>query len=98
MKGNGYGISQIYPVKTSFEIPFICMKEEFILNIEYMHRLYLELASLEDQGITIWLEGCPSNSEHVASQINIHDENLYMRDYIFEGGSLKEVHFNKVKK
>lgn len=79
-------------------IPFISLKEEFILNIEYMHKLYLELASLEDQGITIWLEGCPSNSEHVASQLNIHDENLYMRDYIFEDGNLKEVHFNKVKK
>lgn len=80
------------------EIPFIRVQEEHILNIEYMHRLYLELASLEDQGITIWLEGCPSNSEHVASQVNIHDENLYMRDYIFENGCLKEVHFNKVNK
>lgn len=85
-------------IKTSCEIPFISLKEELILNIKYMHKLYLELASLEDQGITIWLEGCPSDSEHVASQLNIHDENLYMRDYIFEDGNLKEVHFNKIKK
>lgn len=68
------------------------------MNIEYMHQLYLELASLEDQGITIWLEGCPSDSKHVASQVNIHDESLYMRDYIFEEGHLKEVHFNRIKK
>lgn len=67
------------------------------MNIEYMQQLYLELASLENQGITIWLEGCPSNSKHIASQLNIHDANLYMRDYIFEEGDLKEVHFNKVK-
>lgn len=98
MKGNGYDISQFYQVITSFGLPFICIQEGLILNIKYMHQLYMELASLEDQGITIWLEGCPSNSEHVASQLNLHDENLYMRDYIFENGNLKEVHFNKVKK
>ena len=68
------------------------------MNTEYMQQLYLELASLEDQGITIWLEGCPSDSKHVAKQINIHDETLYMRDYIFEEGYLKEVHFNRVVK
>ena len=85
-------------IKCLLVIPFINQKEELILNMKYMHKLYLELASLEDQGITIWLEGCPSNSEHVANQLNIHDENLYMRDYIFEDGTLKEVHFNKIKK
>ena len=68
------------------------------MNYEHMHRLYLELASLENQGSTIWLEGCPSDSEHVASQLNIHDENLYMRDYIFDEGRLKSVHFNKISK
>ena len=29
---------------------------------------------------------------------NIHDENLYMRDYIFDEGRLKEIHFNKIQK
>ena len=64
---------------------------------EHMHQLYLELSSLENQGITIWLDGCPSDSDVVTSQLNIHDENLYMRDYIFDDGRLKEVHFNKIK-
>lgn len=68
------------------------------MKITHMEQLYLELESLENQGITIWLEGCPSDPEHVASQLNIHDENLYMRDYIFDGGRLKEIHFNKIEK
>lgn len=63
-----------------------------------MQQLYLELATLEDRGITIWLDGYPSNSLHVTSQLNIHDENLYMRDYVFDEGRLKEVHFDKVNK
>lgn len=67
------------------------------MKITSKQQLYMELSSLEDQGITIWLEGYPSNSMPVASRLNIHDENLYMRDYIFDEGRLKEVHFNKVE-
>jgi len=63
----------------------------------YTHQLYMELASLENQGITIWLEGCPSNSLQVASQLDIYEENIYMRDYIFDEGRLKELHFNKIE-
>lgn len=65
---------------------------------EHLQRLYLELASLEDRGITIWLEGVPSNSKDITSQLCIQEENTYMRDYIFDEGVLKEVHFDKVKK
>lgn len=68
------------------------------MNYEHMQQLYLELSSLEDRGITIWLEGCPSDSEHVSSQLNLQDENSYMRDYIFDEGRLKEVHFDKINK
>ena len=68
------------------------------MNTDNMQQLYLELATLEDRGITIWLDGYPSNSLHVTSQLNIHDENLYMRDYVFDEGRLKEVHFDKVNK
>lgn len=66
------------------------------MNFEHMQQLYLELSALEDRGITIWLEGYPSDSAQVASQLNIHDENSYMRDYIFDEGRLKEVHFDKI--
>lgn len=66
------------------------------MKITKQQQLYMELSSLEDQGITIWLEGYPSDSMHVANRLQIHDENLYMRDYIFDEGRLKEVHFHKV--
>ena len=62
-----------------------------------MQQLYLELASLENRGITIWLEGAPSSSERVASRLSVHEDDSYMRDYIFDEGVLKEVHFDKVK-
>lgn len=62
-----------------------------------MQSLYLELTSLEDRGITIWLDGSISNSRNVASRLCVNEENCYMRDYIFDEGVLKEVHFDKVK-
>ena len=68
------------------------------MEITHVQQLYLELESLEHQGITIWLEGSKSSPEDVANQLNIHDENLYMRDYIFDEGRLKEIHFNKIRK
>lgn len=68
------------------------------MEITPMQQLYLELESLEHQGITIWLEGLKSSPEYIANHLNIHDENLYMRDYIFDEGRLKEIHFNKIQK
>lgn len=60
-------------------------------------QLYAELSSLENRGVTIWLEGAPSDSRHVTSRLNVHDNEQYMRDYVFEEGKLKEVHFDKVE-
>ena len=60
-----------------------------------MQRLYLELTSLENRGITIWLK---SSSQDVASQLCVQEESTYMRDYIFDEGVLKEVHFDKIRK
>ena len=68
------------------------------MKITNRQQLYMELSTLEDQGITIWLEGYPSNSMHVAGQLLVCDENSYMRDYIFDEGRLKEIHFNKIEK
>lgn len=68
------------------------------LKHEHMEQLYLELSTLEDRGITIWLDGFPSNSDYVTKQLNINDENIYMRDYVFDEGKLSEVHFDKVEK
>ena len=68
------------------------------MNDEHMQRLYLELTSLENRGITIWLEGAKSSSHDVASQLCVQEESTYMRDYIFDEGVLKEVHFDKIRK
>ena len=58
----------------------------------------MELLSLEDRGITIWLEGCPGTSKSIASQLCAHEESTYMRDYILdEDGHVEELCFNKVK-
>ena len=61
-----------------------------------MQQLYLELATLENQGITIWMEGVPSTSEKVASRLSVQEESSYMRDYIFDEGVLKEIHFDRI--
>lgn len=62
-----------------------------------MNTLYLELSSLEDRGITIWLDGSPSSSLDVSNQLCIQESPSYMRDYIFEEGVLKEIHFDQLK-
>lgn len=63
---------------------------------EQTKQLYVELSSLENRGVTIWLEGNLSDSRQVTSELNIHEANQYMRDYVFEEGRLKEVHFDKI--
>ncbi len=67
---------------------------------ESEYALYMELLSLEDRGITIWLEECPDTSRSVASRLCAHEESTYMRDYIFDDdkGVLKELHFDKLNR
>ncbi len=66
------------------------------MDTEHMKNLYLELSELEHGGTTIWLEGHPSSSIMVTSQLCVHDEITYMRDYIFDEGVLKELHFDRI--
>lgn len=68
------------------------------LENQNLQGLYLELTSLEDRGITIWLDGYPSNSKSVSSQICVDEDSSYMRDYIFDKGVLTELHFDKIQK
>lgn len=68
------------------------------LDHKQMKKLYLELASFENRGVTIWLEGYPSNPENVADELSLNEDGSYMRDYIFDEGVLKEVHFDKITK
>ena len=66
------------------------------LMVEKTEKLYMELSALENRGVTIWLEGTPSDSLNVSNELSIHEDTPYMRDYVFEEGRLKEVHFDKV--
>ena len=60
--------------------------------------LFIELQSYENQGISIWLEGAPSNSREVSEAIAVREENCYMRDYIFSEGKVSEIHFDRITK
>ena len=59
--------------------------------------LFVELQEIEKRGITLWMEGNLSNSGRIADAIFVNESEAYMRDYIYEQGVLKELHFDKVK-
>ena len=59
--------------------------------------LLIELQNYEKQGISIWLEGLPSNSAEVSEAMCVREDNNYMRDYVMdENGKLKELDFYEV--
>ena len=58
--------------------------------------LLVELQSYENQGISIWLEGEPSNPREVSETVAVKEENCYMRDYIFSEGKVSEIHFDRI--
>lgn len=60
-------------------------------------QLFLELENIQEQGIAIYFEGEKSTPENVTDILCIQDESSYMRDYVYDEGVLKELHFDKVK-
>ena len=59
--------------------------------------LLRELQALEDQGVSIWLEGERSNSAQVIQQVmTVRENNSYMRDYVFEKGRVSQLRFDRV--
>lgn len=66
------------------------------MNNERKLQLFVELQEIEKKGITLWLEGSPSNSQGITNAIFVNEEDAYMRDYIYDEGVLKELRFNKV--
>lgn len=56
----------------------------------------MELQSIENRGITIWLEGLKSNSRNVTDAMSVNEKDSYMRDYVFDDGRLKQLRFDKV--
>lgn len=59
-------------------------------------QLFAELQNIEKRGITLWLEGAPSDSGRIADAVSVNEECAYMRDYIYDEGVLKELRFDKV--
>ncbi len=66
------------------------MKEEEVMM------LFMELRSLEERGVGIWMEGRISSPRNVTETMSVNEEFDYMRDYVFQEGVLRELHFDKV--
>lgn len=64
-------------------------------NLQKM-QLFVELQEIEQRGITLWLEGLQSNSAGITDAIFVNEDDLYMRDYIYDKGVLKELRFDKI--
>jgi hypothetical protein len=65
-------------------------------NEQFPDSLYIELQSIANRGITIWLEGSRTSPLVAAKEMMLHEECSYMRDYVFDEGELKELHFDKI--
>ncbi len=64
-------------------------------NLQRM-QLFVELQEIEQRGITLWLEGLKSNSVRITDAVFVNEEDMYMRDYIYDEGVLKELRFDKI--
>jgi len=67
--------------------------------VERMNKkeLFIELKGIQGRGITIFLEGEKSTPETVTELLCIQEDSSYMRDYVYDKGVLKELHFDKVQ-
>ena len=45
--------------------------------VKKTEKLYMELSALENRGVTIWLEGTPSDSLNVSNQLSIHEDTSF---------------------
>lgn len=59
--------------------------------------LLIELENIQNRGITIFLDGVPSNPLTVTNAIYVKEENNFMRDYVTdEKGVWKELRFDRI--
>lgn len=65
-------------------------------NIENGNILLVELQAFENQGVSIWLDGYPSNSREVSQVMSVREQISYMRDYVFAEGQISQLHFDRV--
>lgn len=60
-------------------------------------QLFKELMNYERQGISLWMDDCPSSPADIVSSEVLCEEAVYMRDYIAnEKGVLIEIHFDRI--
>lgn len=60
-------------------------------------QLFIELESIQDRGIVIFIEGVKSTPQTVSDLLCVQEESSYMRDYVYREGVLAELHFDKVQ-
>ena len=65
---------------------------------ENRNQLYVELQSIADQGIVLFLDGSPSTPEQVTHVLCAAEDACYMRDYVYDEkeGVLKELRFDRL--
>lgn len=61
------------------------------------NQLFIELKGIQGRGITIFVEGEKSTPEIVTDLLCVQEDDSYMRDYVYDEGVLKELHFDKVQ-
>ncbi|SDB01684.1 hypothetical protein [Eubacterium oxidoreducens] len=56
--------------------------------------LEVELKDYENHGVIIRLSGRLITAHNISKHLCVKDGGEYMRDYVFEGGKLKEIRFD----
>lgn len=60
-------------------------------------QLFKELVNYEKQGVSLWMDNCPSSPVDIVNGGVLQEEAVYMRDYIAnEKGVLIEIHFDRI--
>lgn len=57
------------------------MRNEMLQEKEEV-KLFMELKTLEERGVGIWMEGHASDSQKVMETMSVNEDSTYMRDYI----------------
>ncbi len=57
-------------------------------NYNYGQTLIVELQGLEDQGLSIWLEGMRQSPRSITADAAVREDITYMRSCVFQEGKL----------
>ena len=66
-------------------------------NVPLNAQLYQELERYDEAGVSLWLDGKPSDPESIARACTAREENNYMRDYYSnERNEIYGIGFDKI--